>query len=122
MNAYSYLVLPSLCSFICCFAQLGGGKGHDARVMYLCFAFLLIDRALSKRPDKGGTRRTDMFEKFLRTMPTCAAPMRDALVSKGHELTLGDEDEPFFDKQRLDILKCFAVPSGGTKKNGRRTD
>lgn len=99
-----------------CFAQLAGEKGHDVRVTHLGFAFLLIDRALSRRPEKG----TDKFAEFLRTIPDCVAPLRDALVSRGHGLRFEEDGESFFDQQRLDILERYTAPSANTAKTGGR--
>lgn len=92
--------------------QLCGKAGHEARVMFLCFGVMLIDRTLSTRPETG----LDRFQSFLNAMPACAAPLRKALVSRGHELMFGDEDdeELFFDQRRLDILERLTDPAEST--------
>lgn len=85
-------------------------------MFFLCFGVLLVDRALSKRSENGSVRGRDKFQQLLNTMPACAAPLRDALVSKGRDLTFGHEGEPFFDQQRLDVLERCAAPSGSADK------
>lgn len=85
--------------------------------MFLCFGFLLIDRTLSKAP--GVTRTTGKFEEFLRVIPACATPLKDALVSKGHQLMFGD-DETFFNEERLDILEACSAPVGSKSTHKTR--
>ncbi|CAM9498265.1 unnamed protein product [Pylaiella littoralis] len=104
---------------------LSAEKGHDARVMYLCFAFLLIDRALSKRAEGDGTPLTARFVKFLEIMPSCVAPLRMRSSRRATTLCTGVGTSLSSTKIALTSLRVLPPPAGKTTipeaNPGRRT-
>lgn len=118
----SLLHLHSTCSAYLYIAQLdSGAKGHDGRVMYLCFAVLVVDRALSQGR-AGGEDVPQRFKDLWEAMPTSTKPLKDALLSSAEDLVLrdanGEKVEAFFDASRLaffDLQKNAEAESGGGK-------
>lgn len=58
--------------------------------MLLCFAVLVIDRALWKRGLEG-EHVPQRFEDLLRAMPECAMPLKEAPLTRAHDLVLSDK-------------------------------
>ncbi|CBN75976.1 hypothetical protein Esi_0258_0045 [Ectocarpus siliculosus] len=89
-------------------------KGYDARVMYLTFAVLVVDRALSR-----GQKCDDVPQRFhdlWAAMPNCTKPLKDALLSSADDLVLRDSNgeigEYFFDDSRLRFFDAQKADSG----------
>ncbi|CAM9348127.1 unnamed protein product [Ectocarpus sp. 8 AP-2014] len=92
-------------------------KGHHGRVMYLCFAVLVVDRALSQEHEEG-LDVPQRFKDLWKAMPSSAKPLKDLLLSSAECLTAVDskgEEEAFFDASRLrffDLQKQAEAESG----------
>lgn len=77
-------------------------NSQHSRIMYLCFAVLVIDRALCKRRGEGEDV-PERFKDFLKAMPECVSPLKEELLTCAEQLVSAD-DEPFFDAKRLQFL------------------
>ncbi|CAM9744350.1 unnamed protein product [Ectocarpus sp. 12 AP-2014] len=74
--------------------------------MYLCFAVLVVDRALSQGQEEG-LDVPQRFKDLWKAMPSSTKPLRDLLRSSAECLTAFDskgEEEAFFDASRLRFL------------------
>ncbi|CAM9855219.1 unnamed protein product [Ectocarpus sp. 4 AP-2014] len=81
-------------------------KGHHGRVMYLCFAVLVVDRALFQEHEEGldvPQRFKDLWKAMLRS----AKLLKDLLLSSAECLTAfvsKGEEESLFDASRVRIF------------------
>lgn len=94
--------------------------------MFLCFAVLIIDRALWKRGLEGD-HVPQRFEDLLRAMPESAVPLKEGLLTRAHELAVSDEEkpdckDPFFDPKRLAYLRRFQAPKGPREEKDEGTE
>ncbi|CAN0297585.1 unnamed protein product [Ectocarpus sp. 12 AP-2014] len=64
-------------------------KGHHGRVMYLCFAALVVDRALSQGHEEG-LDVPQRFKDLWKAMPSSAKPLKVLLLSSAECLTAVD--------------------------------
>lgn len=89
--------------------------------MYLTFAVLVVDRALSRGQE--GDDVPQRFHDLWAAMPNCTKPLKDALLSSAHDLVQRDSNGEmggaFFDDSRLRFFDAQKADSGVGEDQGR---
>lgn len=91
--------------------------------MYLCFAVLVVDRALSQGHEEG-LDVPQRFKDLWKAMPSSTKPLKDLFLSSAECLTAIDskgEEEAFFDASRLRFfyLQKEAEAESGVGEDGK---